>query len=425
MAASARIATASLSPPPVRQRDELTSSLLQLQKASKKITSILDLETLIDSIVNDVVCNFGCIEASIFLRHETRDEMVAASALGCSIHGKGHALKIGKEGMVGHVAFTGEMHYAPDVTRDPYYLVCEAGARSAVAIPLKVAGRVIGVFNAVHPELDGFPSNQLRALHALSEHIAIAVENARLFEGERELNRRFQQESREAQHIQQQLLPKASLLLSDFTVSGATLQAGAVGGDWYDYFELPNGKWGVVLADVSGKGMAAALLMSATRGLLRAVADSTEAPGEVLAKVNRSLLRDFPAGRYITLVYGVLDPTMHTFTFANAGHPWPVILNGSCTQLIETRTGLPLGIAETAFSESTISLHEGARILLYSDGISEATNLKQEEFGTDRLRDLVRQRHVSTASILADIRGFSGNQAAFDDATVVLITARD
>lgn len=424
MASTPRIATSNFPVQPVRQQDELISSLLQLQKATKKITSILDLETLIDSVVNDVVCHFGCIEADIFLRHETRDEMIAASAVGCSIHGKGHALKIGKEGMVGHVAFTGEMHYAPDVTLDPYYIVCEHDARSAVAIPMKVAGRVIGVFNAVHPELDGFPSNQLRALQALSEHIAIAVENARLFRNERKLNQRFQQESQEAQQIQQQLLPNSSLLLSDFTVSGATLPVGAVGGDWYDYFELPNGKLGVVLADVSGKGMAAALLMSATRGLLRAVADSTEEPGEVLAKVNRALLRDFPAGRYITMVYGVLDPIVHTFTFANAGHPWPVILNGSCAQLIETQTGLPLGIAETAFSEATIILHEGARILLYSDGISEAANLKQEEFGTDRLRDLVRRRRVSTASILADVREFSGNQAVFDDATVVLISAR-
>src|SRR5579864_5863944 len=156
MAATPRIETSSLSLPPVRQQNELIASLLQLQKASKKITSILDLEALIDSIVNDVVCHFGCIEASIFLRHATRDEMVAAGAIGCPIHGKGHALKIGKEGMVGHVASTGEMHYAPDVTRDPYYLLCEQDARSAVAIPLKVAGRVIGVFNAVHSELDAF-----------------------------------------------------------------------------------------------------------------------------------------------------------------------------------------------------------------------------------------------------------------------------
>ncbi|HWC15377.1 MAG TPA: GAF domain-containing SpoIIE family protein phosphatase, partial [Terriglobales bacterium] len=346
-------------------------NLLQLQKAAKKINSILDLEKLIDSIVNDVICSFGCIEASIFLRHESRDEVVATVCQGCKKHGKGHSLKIGQEGMVGRVALTGRMHYAPDVSRDPYYLPCEENARSALAIPLKIGDRVIGVFHAAHPEVDGFTREQLQLLHGLAEHIAIAVENARLYQRERELNERHRKEAAEAQQIQQQLLPKASLFLPNFTVSGATLPAGAVGGDWYDYIELPGGKWGFVLADVAGKGMAAALLMSATRGVLRAIAETVQSPGEVLARINRTLLRDFPAGRFITMVYGVLDPVTHTFTFANAGHPWPVVSEGLCTELIETETGLPLGITETTFSETTLTLKAGGRVLLYSDGISE------------------------------------------------------
>ena len=421
MPTSARVATRSLPPPPLQ--NELIN-LLQVQKASKKISSILDLEALIDSIVNDVVCHFGCIEAQIFLRHETRDEMVAAGVHGCSIHGKGHALRIGQDGMVGHVAFTGKMHYAPDVVRDPYYCACEENARSAVAIPLKVGDRVIGVFNAVHPELDGFSPSLLQALRVLSEHIAIAVENARLFQGERETNKRFQQESEDAQQIQRQLLPNTSLLLPEFTIAGKTCPAGSVGGDWYDYFEVPNGNWGVVLADVSGKGMSAALLMSATRGVLRAISENIPDPGKVLERLNRTLLRDFPAGRYVTMVYGVLDPVLHTFTFANAGHPWPVILNGTCARLIETQTGLPLGIAETTFSESTIALHQGARVLLYSDGISEAMNSEQQEYGTERLRKSIRIPQLSTESILSDVNAFRGNQPKTDDATVVLISAR-
>ena len=251
MATTARAATAVFPAPPGQQ--EQVEHLLQLQKAAKKINSILDLEALIDTIVSDVVCKFGCLEANIFLRHETRPEMIAAGCQGCTVHGKGHSLKIGQEGMVGHVAFTGKMHYAPDVSRDPYYLACEEAAMSAVAIPLRNGDRVIGVFNAAHPELDGFSRGQLQLLHALAEHIAIAVENARLFQRERELNERHSKEADEARHIQQQLLPNSSLLLPDFFVTGATLPAGAVGGDWYDYIELPGGKWGFVLADVSRK----------------------------------------------------------------------------------------------------------------------------------------------------------------------------
>src|SRR5437764_4114128 len=153
-------------PPAPPGQEELSETLLKVQNATKKITSILDLGLLVDSIVNEIACSFGCLEVDIFLRHETRDEMVAATMHCCATHGSGHTLKIGEQGMVGHVAFTGKMHYAPDVTRDPYYLPCDQGAKSAVAIPLKIGERVIGVFNAVHPEVDGFVPDQLKVLRA-------------------------------------------------------------------------------------------------------------------------------------------------------------------------------------------------------------------------------------------------------------------
>lgn len=405
-------------------QQELIENLLKLQKAAKKITSILDLGLLVDSIVNDIACSFGCLEVDIFLRHETRDEMVAATMHCCATHEKGHALKIGEEGMVGHVAFTGKMHYAPDVSRDPYYLPCDEGAKSAVAIPLKIGDRVIGVFNAVHPEVDGFAPDQLKVLRGLADHIAIAVENARLFQRERDLNERLSKEADEARQIQQQLLPNSSVLLHEFAVTGATLPAGAVGGDWYDYLELPEGKWGLVLADVAGKGIAAALLMSATRSVFRSIAETAASPSEVLTRLNRTLLRDFPAGRFVTMIYGVLDPKLHTFTFANAGHPWPVITNGTCTNLVETESGLPLGIAETPFSESTVTLSDSGKVLLYSDGISEAIDHQQQEYGTTRLEALMQNPKISTEEILDDVRRFSFGLPAFDDATVVLLSAR-
>jgi sigma-B regulation protein RsbU (phosphoserine phosphatase) len=422
MATVPRSAPSFVSPPAGQQ--QVIENLLQLQKATKKISSTLDLQTLIDRVVNDIVCSFGCIEANIYLRHESREEMILACVQGCTMHDKGYALRIGRDGMVGHVAFTGKTHYAPDVSLDPFYLACEENARSAVAIPLKLQDRVIGVFNASHPDTDGFSREQLQLLQALADHIAIAVENARLFQRERDLNERFSKEAEEARQIQQQLLPNSSLLLPGFSVTGATLPAGAVGGDWYDYIELPGGKWGFVLADVSGKGMAAALLMSATRGVFRALAEDIHTPGEVLAKLNRSLLRDFPAGRFVTMIYGVLDPAERTFTFANAGHPWPVIRNGTCTRLLETETGLPLGITDASYSEAAVALNAGARVLFYSDGISEAVNDRQQEYGTARLAQLLCKPYVSTETILNDVSEFSSGLPAFDDATVVLISAR-
>src|SRR3989442_15895489 len=125
-------------------------------------------------------------------------------------------------------------------------------------------------------------------------------------------------DAEEARVIQQALLPKSSPYIPGFVVSGLSVPARAVGGDWYDFIPFPDGRWGLVLADVSGKGTAAALLMSATRGMLRSLAEACCSPAEVLAKLNGLLVEDFPAGKFVTLVYAVLDPATSTVTFANA-----------------------------------------------------------------------------------------------------------
>src|SRR5277367_2456973 len=327
--------------------------LLRLQKAAQKINSILDLDRLIDKVVNDVAPSFGCIEADIYLHDEERGEMVLACAHGCDgcvVCGTGNSLKIGKEGMVGYVAGTGQMRYAPDVRKDPYYIGCEECTRSEVAIPLHVDGKLVGVFTASHPELDAFPSEQLRLLQALCNHVAVAVHNARRFQQERSEREEMSREANEARKIQEALLPRCSPYVPGFAVSGLSTPAGAVGGDWYDFIPLDDGRWGLVLADVSGKGTAAALLMSATRGMLRSLATCCR-PGEVLRKLNHLLAEDFPVGRFVTMVYAVLDPANRTVTFANAGHPRPLLITGGVAQYLDAERGLPLGIGPGDFSE--------------------------------------------------------------------------
>jgi sigma-B regulation protein RsbU (phosphoserine phosphatase) len=397
--------------------------LLKLHRAAQTITSILELDPLIDSIVNEVARIFGCSEVNIFLRHPVREEMVLAGVHGCTIHGKGEVLRVGQQGIVGHAAFTGQSYYAPDVRNDPYYVACEEDTLSEVGIPLRSNGKVIGVFAASHCHVDGFSPSHLQLLERLAEHIAIAIENARVFGEQRKENQRLTRDADEAREMQQALLPKASLLFPDVYVSGASLPAGAVGGDWYDYIDLENGKWGIVLADVSGKGMAAAMLMSATRALLRSVAETIESPGEVLSRLNRILLCDFPAGRFITMVYAVLDPVARKLTFATAGHPWPLLVKENSFEFLETETGLPLGVAETTFTERTIALPAGSRLLFYSDGIVEASIDNGEEFGTDRLAYSAASLSVSTDRILEDVERFAAGDVS-DDATVVLIAGR-
>jgi sigma-B regulation protein RsbU (phosphoserine phosphatase) len=284
-------------------------------------------------------------------------------------------------------------------------------------------GEVIGVFTASHHEPDAFPVEQIRLLQSLCSHVSVAVQNAQLFQRERRERERMSREAEEARVIQQSLFPKSSPYIPGFAVTGASIPAGAVGGDWFDFIALDHDQWGLVLADVSGKGTAAALLMSATRGMLRSLAEACCTPSEVLTKLNRLMVEDFPNGRFVTLIYGVLDPRERTLTVANAGHLPPMLVSGSKASVINTETGLPLGLALGAFSQTKVALPIGAKVLFYTDGITEAENSQQEEFGAEQLRQHFGRRDASTDSILQDVSAFAAPAPLRDDATVIMIKA--
>src|ERR1700675_1384736 len=413
-------------PDPVSVRPvqlEQVEHLLKLQKWSRKITSILDLDELIDHVVNDVSCAFGCVETNLYLHDEEHGELEAAGVHGCTIHGKGSRLKVGKEGMVGYVASTLQMRYAPDVRQDPYYIACEESRLSEVAIPLLVDGRLVGVFAASHHELDAFTREHLRWLQGLCEHVAVAVHNARRFQHERHQRQKMTQEASEARAIQEALLPKSSPYIPGFAVSGLSIPAGAVGGDWYDFISFDDGCWGLVLADVSGKGTAAALLMSATRGMLRSLAQTCSGPGEVLTRLNRLLVEDFPCGKFVTMLFAVLNPSTRTLTFSSAGHLRPLLVDEQGARFLDSERGMPLGLGTGEFSERQVHFSKGSRLVFYSDGITEATDGSDEEYGANRMRDHVLQPGACAESILADVRAFANGEGLHDDATVIFVSA--
>jgi len=400
----------------------LAEELQRVQKTAQTISSILDLDQLIERIVNEVAQWFGCVEASIFLHDEERHEMVLASVRGCRIHGKGHRLKIGQEGMVGHVAATVRMHYAPDVRKDKYYIGCEHETLSEVAIPLCVGDRLVGVFTASHTELDAFTRPMLRILQALCDHVAIAIHNALRFGEERAERVAMDRDAQEARSIQQALLPKSSPYIPGFAISGLSVPARAVGGDWYDFIPFPDGRWGIVLADVSGKGTAAALLMSATRGMLRSLAEACCSPGEVLTKLNKLLVDDFPAGKFVTLVYAVLDPATRSVVFANAGHLRPLFIDDRGEHFLDVERGLPLGLGCGDYSETMISLSEGSKLVFYSDGITEAVNGSDEEYGASRLAEHAVKPGASAVSLVDEVRSFANGAGVRDDASAVFVS---
>ena len=228
-------------------------------------------------------------------------------------------------------------------------------------------------------------------------------------------------EAQEARSIQQALLPKSSPFIPGFAVTGLSIPAGAIGGDWYDFIDLKDGRWGLVLADVSGKGTAAALLMSATRAMLRSLAENSCTPSEVLTKLNKLLVEDFPSGRFVTMVYAVLDPARGTLTYANAGHLPPLLVDGAGPTFLQTEMGLPLGIRHGSFSETTVELPEQFRVALYSDGITEATGPDDEEYGPARLAAYVQRPDACPETLLEDVRKFANGAGLRDDATVIML----
>jgi phosphoserine phosphatase RsbU/P len=357
--------------------------LLLLQETAKKVNSILDLEQLLDEIVGGVAEAFGCNRTGVLLKDETTGEMEIVALRGfTNVHLKGYRFKIGGEGIIGHVSEKGKMHYAPDVRTDPFYVVSESSTLSEVDIPLISRGRLIGIFNAQSSSLDAFSPEQIELLRALADTIAIAIENARLFRQERLEKEKALREQAEARQIQRALLPQADPMIEGYAVSGMCLQLSAVGGDWYDYVRLGAGLWGIALGDVCGKGMAAALLMSARRSLFRSTAEGLRSPSEVLARLNKSLVKDLPTGRFVTLVYLVLDTERAVAFLASAGHPGPLYLSRQLG-VIELRTekGLPLGLMDSEYSEVELRLQPGDRVLMYTDGILEATYGKAKNSG--------------------------------------------
>jgi sigma-B regulation protein RsbU (phosphoserine phosphatase) len=410
-------------PSRVHSSSDFVQALMKLQRAAQLITSTLDLDALLDRVVNDIAASIGCVEVSVWLRDPESDEMVLHGVRGCTLYQKGARLRIGQQGMVGHVAATGRMRYAPDVALDPHYLACELDTRSEVNLPLKVCGEVIGVLCVDHKQTNAFSSDQIQVLRALAGHIAVAIENARLFKLERLQRERMQSEADEARAVQQALFLKAVPLVPGFAFETAWHPAGSVAGDWFDFIDLGNERYGIALADVSGKGMPAALLMMTTRAILRSLAKLDSSPSQTLLRLNQTLSEDFPMGKFVTMIYAVLDARSRQITVASAGHLRPLLINGQCS-FVEVDTGLPLGLGASSYPEYTVNLNPGTQLLFYTDGITEAINRDDEEYGPARLLEHFLQPDACIEGLIEEVQRFGQGSDRTDDATAVLIRSR-
>jgi sigma-B regulation protein RsbU (phosphoserine phosphatase) len=410
-------------PPRINTSCDFVQALMKLQRAAQLITSTLDLDMLVDRVVNDIANAIGCVEVSVWLRDPAGEDMVLHGVRGCTTYKKGARSRIGVRGMVGHVAATGVTRYARDVSIDPYYVACELDTRSEVTVPLKIRGDVIGVLCVDHKEENAFSDDQVIVFEALAGHIAVAIENARLFLDERLERERMQREAEDARAVQQSLFVKAVPLVPGFAFETAWNPAGTVAGDWFDLIDLGDDRCGIVLADVSGKGMPAALLMSATRAILRSLVKLDSSPGRTLMQLNQTLLEDFPAGKFVTMIYAVLDARSREIKIASAGHLRPLFIDGECS-FLNIDTGMPLGLGSTTYPEYSVTLKPGTRLLFYTDGITEAMNGSDEEFGSARLVEHFLRPTACVEALIEEVRRFGHGSKHADDATAVLIRSR-
>jgi serine phosphatase RsbU (regulator of sigma subunit) len=236
---------------------------------------------------------------------------------------------------------------------------------------------------------------------------------------------RIEQELQVARQIQQALLPEATPELYGWQLAAYYKPAREVGGDFYDFLELEDGRLGLVVGDATGKGMPAALVMATTRGMLRAVAQSLDSPGEVLQRVNDALYPDIPSEMFVTCFYAILDPKGGTLGYANAGHDLPYLWHSGDAEELRAR-GMPLGLMpRMSYEEREAVLREGDSVLFYSDGLVEAHDPHYEMFGFPRLRALIAEHGKKRSlvdSLLEELYSFVGeNWEQEDDITLLAL----
>jgi len=236
-----------------------------------------------------------------------------------------------------------------------------------------------------------------------------------------------EQELQRAREIQQSLLPRTIPQISGFEVAGAWLPALSVSGDYYDVLRLGSHRLGICIADVAGKGVSAALLMANVQAAVRAYANDTESPAHLCSKVNCLLHENIAVGKFVTFLYGILDASTHTFQYCSAGHPYPILVSVGSVKVPE-QGGAVLGVfPDWKYEDSMIELVAGDRLLLFTDGISEASDAEGREFGETSIEAFARANATLSARelnslLLAQVASLCGNQFQ-DDATLLVIAA--
>lgn len=338
-------------------------------------------------------------------------------------------------GIVGHVAATNRPLYADSPAAAAHYYTWSTGSvqvRTTIALPLRSPEGCYGVIQVVN-RLDGnpFAEEDLRFMSLITEQAGLAIYNARLH-GEMLQRQRSEEQLKVAREIQLRLIPRELPRIPGISLAAEYQAALEVGGDYFDFYRIDHDHLGVVIFDVAGKGVPGALLMAITGTFLKMATPRSNSPAWVLNEVNAALSAEMSRGMFVTAIYGVLRMSTLQLTLVNAGHPDAIVIRErdlSCER--HKPRGAALGLLRpnrfrTVMEQETIQLEEGDTLLFYTDGVIEAVNDQQEEFGIDRLCAVARQfaregPHRLSAEIKAAVMRHAGAQPQYDDITVVAL----
>lgn len=326
------------------------------------------------------------------------------------------------------------LHYRkPLILNDPHNddrfrgVRWDEGIQSVLCVPLMVQSELTGiltVFNRRHGKV--FDDEDQRLLSIIASQSAQVIENARLHEQEQAFLR-MQEEVRIASRIQQELFPHEPPMIEGYDIAGKSVPAQIVGGDYFDFIQLEKGCWGFCVGDVSGKGLPASLLMANTQAALRGQALVDSSPSRIIARSNTLLYRSTDSGKFVTLFLGILDPGSHQIHYANGGHNCPLFFSGDADPTRLAAHGMMLGFLEDFnFGESTIDLGPGDLLVVYSDGITEATNSERMQFGEQRLIAAVQEYRETSAkdlieNLIKNVCEFAADCPQSDDMTLVVV----
>ncbi len=411
-------------------REPRQSDLLAL--ISKVGVALLASVTLTETLEQIVALVFEAVPADrcmIMMRDARNPELKVAVARLRDRAGEVGEIRISRS-VIDEVVTNGKSVLTSDAQADPRFMggtVMLQGVRSVLAVPLGVGANVFGIIYADSPLSDNrFTEDHLKVLTTLASVAAIRVENARLTEEQME-RERLEREQQVASEIQQRFLPAAAPQVDGYELQGISFPCYEIGGDYYDFIEREDGKLVVALGDVSGKGTAAALLMSSLHAAVHAQAETHESIVKTISAVNKYLVESIPPNRFVTLFYAELDPKKGSLEFLNAGHNPPLIVHAGGTMEQLASGGLPLGIMSDAeFREGRTDLRPGDVLVIYSDGVSEAVNPSGEEFGPTRLYEVVSRNLDASAGGIRDriesaLTKFCQGTPAADDITLVIV----